>query len=171
MMNQEVPNSMYAQGGGYGPPPGGYGQPPGGMPPGGAPPGGAPMGPPPGGYGQPPGGMPPGGVPPAGAPMAPPGGMPMAPPGAPMGGGDLQKSLGTWFILSIVSILCGCGLLAVIPIYLTHTAKQALQQGDIATVEKNLKIAKVCVLLGFTSYALGLLLSALYVILFVLPAM
>ena len=32
---------------------------------------------------------------------------------------------------------------------MTHTAKTSLQQGDIATVEKNLKIAKICVILGW----------------------
>ena len=141
MMNHEVQNNIHAQGGAYGPPPGGYGQPPGGAPPAGAPyggpPGGAPMGPP--------GGAPMG--PPGGAPMAPPGGG--APPGMPGGGGDLEKTVGKWFILSILSLFCGCGLLGLVPIYMTHTAKQALAQGDVATVEKNLKIAKICVILGW----------------------
>jgi uncharacterized protein YqhQ len=82
-----------------------------------------------------------------------------------MGGGDLEKSIGTWFILSCLSFVCGCGILCVVPIYLTHTAKQALQQGDIATVEKNLKIAKVCVILGWVFIVLYALAAIAWVIL------
>ena len=146
MMNQQVQDNIVAQGGGYGPPPGGYGQPPGGMPPGGMPPGAPPAGAPPGA---------PAGMPPGGAPMAPPGGAPMAapgggpPPGAPPpAGGDMEKTVGNWFIISVISIFCWCGLLGIIPTYLMHTAKQALQQGDMATVEKNLKNTKICIYLG-----------------------
>ena len=144
MMNPQVQNNVQAQGGGYGPPPGGYGAPPGGAPPAGMP-GGAPPGMP--------GGMPPGGMPmqphPGAPMMGPPGGM--MPPG---GSSDMEKTLGKWFILSCVSIVCGCGLLGLVPIYMTHTAKQALANGDMATVEKNLKIAKICVILGWVFFIL-----------------
>ena len=77
-----------------------------------------------------------------------------------MGGDDLKKSLDKWFILSCLSLICGCGLLGIIPIYMTHTAKASLQQGDVATVEKNLKIAKICVILGWVFlvlYMIGVL--------------
>jgi hypothetical protein len=150
MTNQEAPGTVYVQGGGYGPPPGGYGPPPG------------------GGYGQP---MPPGGYgPPPGAPM--PGGAPMGPPGggpppAPGGGSmhpELQKSLDTWFIISIVSILCGCGCLAAVPIYLTYAGKKSLTEGNVGDAESKLKIAKICVILGLVGYVLSLV---LYVVWFV----
>jgi hypothetical protein len=151
MMNPQVQTSIHAQGGGYGPPPGGYGQPPGAVPPG------APMGAPPG-------------VPPGGVPMAPPGGAPMAypgggmPPGGPGGpvNPELEKSLKTWFILSCLSLVCGCGILGLLPIWLTYTGKQSLMQGDVATAEKNVKIAKICVILGWVMLIVSVVLVAVW---------
>lgn|SRR5690606_17704904 len=127
MMNHQ-PESIQAAGGGYGPPPGG-------MPPGGG------MG---GGYGAPP---------PGGAPMAPPGGgmMPGGMPGGmtPGGGGgnaDLAAKANKYFILSLCS-LCGCGLLAIIPILFSHQAKEAVAKGDMATAEQKLGTVKICLIL------------------------
>jgi predicted small lipoprotein YifL len=71
----------------------------------------------------------------------------------------MKKAVDKWFLLSILSIFCGCGLLGLVPVYMTHTAKAAVQAGDMATVEKNLKIAKICVILGWVwlvLYGLGL---------------
>jgi hypothetical protein len=142
MMIPEVQNTVNAQGGGFGPPPGGgYGAPPG------------------GGYGQPGGYGPPPGAPGGVPPMAPPGGGYGAPPPGPVGGGDpaLEKSLGTWFILSILAFFCGCSCLAAVPVYLVHTGKQAYAAGDYAGAKSKLKIAKICVILGWVFAVLGIL--------------
>ncbi len=160
MMNQEVPSTVHAQGGGgYGPPPGGYGPPPGGGY--GQPPG--------GGYGQP--GAPGGYGPPPGAPM--PGGAPMAPPGGgppPAPGGnvnpELQKSLDTWFIISIVSIVCGCGCLAAVPIYMTYAGKKSLAEGNAADAQGKLKIAKICVIVGVAFEILGVIMWLVWALAF-----
>ncbi|MFC1641833.1 hypothetical protein ACFL5O_03965 [Myxococcota bacterium] len=154
MMNQEGLSTVNAQGGGYGPPPGGggYGPPPG------------------GGYGQPmaPGGYgPPGGVPmPGGAPMAPPGGGPPPNPGAGTVNPELEKSMNTWFILSIVSIVCGCGCLAAVPIYLTHAGAKSLAEGNVADAESKLRIAKICIILGLVGYVLAIIGWVIWAIVF-----
>jgi hypothetical protein len=148
MMNHEVPSTVHAQGGGYGPPPGGYGPPPGGGY-------GQPMAP--GGYGPPPGAPMPGG-----APMAPPGG---GPPPAPGGGGanpDLEKSLKTWMILSILTFFCGCGCLAGVPAYMAYAGQKSLATGNVADAESKLKIAKICTILGFVWGLLSYVGAAIY---------
>ena len=156
MMNQEVPSTVHAQGGGYGPPPGGYGPPPG------------------GGYGQQP--MAPGGYgPPPGAPM--PGGAPMAPPGGgppPAPGGsvnpELEKSLKTWMILGILTFFCGCWCLAAVPAYLAYAGQKSLSTGNVADAESKLKITKICTILGFVWGILAYVGAALYYFLVVAAA-
>lgn len=135
-------NVVHAQGGGYGPPPGGYGAP----------------GAPPGGYGAPPG------MPGPGGPMGPPGGAPMAPPGGGMppgmGGGappDLQAHINKWFNLSLLSIICGCGLLGLINVYFAHQAKEALGKGDTMTAQEKIKVARMLCMVGYVVFALYLL--------------
>lgn len=136
-------NVVHAQGGGYGPPPGGYGAP----------------GAPPGGYGAPPG------MPGPGGPMGPPGGAPMAPPGGGMppgmgGGGappDLQAHVNKWFNLSLLSIICGCGLLGLINVYFAHQAKEALGRGDSMTAQEKIKVARMLCMVGYVVFALYLL--------------
>jgi hypothetical protein len=108
----------------------------------------------PGGYGPPPGA-------PGGMPMAPPGGG-MMPGGAPAGGGseELKKKIDKWFILSIVSIFCGCGLLGLINVFFAHNAKQAFQQGDTATAEQKINTAKLLCMVGYVImvlYVLGII--------------
>jgi len=148
-------------GGGYGPPPGGFGAPPGGygQAPGGfgAPPGG--FGAPPGGYGPGPGGF---GAPPPGAygpqgPYGPPG-----PYGTPPG--DLQQRVDRWFILSIVSIFCGCGVLGIIPILIANNAKDALRIGNFAKAESDIGTAKLLCILGYVAVGLALLFYLVYFI-------
>jgi Interferon-induced transmembrane protein len=150
-MNPNYPGG----GGGYGGPPGGgapggYGGPPGGGPPGGyggGPPGGAP----PGGYGGgPPGYGPPGG--PGG--YGPPGGYGGGPPGFGAGPGgaapdDLRKKVDFWFIMSIVSVFCGCGILGIINIIYANGAKQALAVGDFATASSKIGTAKTLCIIGY----------------------
>ncbi|MEB2311899.1 MAG: CD225/dispanin family protein [Polyangiaceae bacterium] len=130
---------------GYIPPGGPPGAPPFGAPPGGAPP-----------YGAPPGGAPPYGAPPGGAPPygAPPGGAPGF--GGPPGGGppDLEAHVKKWFTLSIVSFFCGCGILALIPIMMASSAKDALSKGDVATAQQKIGTARMLVLIGFGLMAL-----------------
>ncbi len=148
MMEQQT--GIQAQGGGYGPPPGGYG-----------PPGGAP-----GGYGAPPGmpGAPPGPMapPPGGAPMAPPGGG--MPPG--MGGGaappDLQAYVNKWFNLSLLSIICGCGLLGLINVYFAHQAKQSLAAGNAPDAQAKIKTARMLCIVGYVVFALYVVLGIVY---------
>ena len=144
---------IQAQGGGYGPPPGGYGAPPG-----------APMGAPPGAYGPPPGA-------PGGMPMAPPGGgmMPGGAPGGP-GGDELKKKVDKWFMLSIVSIFCGCGLLGLINVFFAHNAKQALQQGDVATAEQKINTAKMLCIVGYVVFGLYFIGGIIYAILMAVAA-
>ena len=155
-------NPNYPGGGGYGPPGGG--------PPGGAPPGGGSYGGPPGGYGPPPGG---GGYgpPPGGSYGAPPGGF-GSPPGFGVPGGfggapggappeDLKKKIDLWFILSIVSVFCGCGLFGLINIFFANAAKQALAAGDYATATSKIGIAKLLTIIGFVCFGLMMLLYAI----------
>ncbi|MCW5791689.1 MAG: hypothetical protein KIT72_14825 [Polyangiaceae bacterium] len=94
------------------------------------------------------GGPPPGG--PMGGPMVP--GAPMA-----MGGAqpDLVKQATTWLILSCVTFICGCGLLAAVPAFFAWKAKQAAEAGDVAEFESKIKISKICVIVGFALSALG----------------
>jgi hypothetical protein len=132
--------TIWAQGGGYGPPPGGYGPPPGGY----APPAG-----PPGGYGPPP------------QQFGPPGGMPAAPGGGPVPP-DLQAHVQKWFTLSIVSIFCGCGLLGIINVLMANQAKEALARGDVATAQDKIKTARLLCILGYVSLALQLVLVAFW---------
>jgi hypothetical protein len=140
--------------GGYGPPPGGFGAPPGGF---GAPPGG--FGAPPGGYGPQPGGF---GAPPAGpyGPYGPPG-----PYGAPPG--ELQQRVDRWFILSIVSIFCGCGVLGIIPILIANNAKDALRRGDFAKAESDIGTVKLLCILGYVAVGLALLFYLVYFVIII----
>lgn len=107
-------------------------------------------------------------APPGGAPMAPPGGGPM-PGGAPMGGGggnpaELQKQVQTWLILSFVSIICGCGLLGIIPIIFAFQAKSAAEAGDEAGMKSKLQIAKICIIIGWVLFGLSLILNIISLI-------
>lgn len=156
----------HAQGGG---PPGGFpppgGHPPPGAPPGHPPPGGYPPGPPPGGY-PPPGGFAPGYHP--GAPgLAPYGGYPGAPGFAPSEAeiGELRRRAEKWFVLSIVSIFCGCGLLGVVNIVLASNAKTSIERGDIADAQSKLQVVKILCSIGFVVAGLVLVLYLLYFVL------
>jgi len=82
-----------------------------------------PYGPP--GYGPPPMGM---------------GGMGPPPP-------DLQSSIGTWFVLSILSIFC-CLIGGVIAIIQASAAKSALAQGDYMTAQAKISSAKTWVIVN-----------------------
>jgi hypothetical protein len=157
-----------AGGGGFGgPPAGGYGPPPGGF---GGPPAGGFGGPPAGGFGAPPGGFgaAPGGygVPPAGpyGPSGPYG--PPAPYGSPGPYGsppqELQQRVERWFILSIVSLFCGCGVLGIIPILIANNAKDALRQGNYAKAESDIGTAKLLCILGYVAIGLVLLFYLVY---------
>ena len=151
-MNPNYPGG----GGGYGGPPGGgapggYGGPPGGAPPGGY--GGPPQGGAPGGYGAPPGG---GGYGPPGF-GGQGGGFGAGPGGAPPD--DLKKKVDLWFILSIVSIFCGCGLLGIINIVFANNAKQALAAGDFATASSKIGTAKTLCIVGYAVFGIGVILN------------
>lgn len=151
-----------AQGGGYGPPPGGFGAPPGGF---GAPPG--------GGYGAPGGmGAPPAGFPPPGgmSPMAPPGGGPMAGGGPGDANAELKAQLDKWFIISIVVVVfcCSCWPLGAAGIYMIHSGKGLLAQGNAAGAEEKLKTGKT---LTLVAAGLGALLMIVSIILNVVSAM
>ncbi len=137
MINQQ-PEQIHAAGGGYGPPPGG-GYPGGGY---GAPPGGAPM------------------APPGGGPMM--GGMPGMPGGGGGGGGDIEavkKTVQTWLILSFVSIFCGCGLLALVPILFAFQAKTAAEQGNATLALEKIKISKICIIIGWVLLVISIILN------------
>jgi hypothetical protein len=90
--------------------------------------------------------------------MPPPYGAPPAVPPA------LQKKVDLWFILSIVSIFCGCGLLAIVPILIANGAKEALRRGDFAKAESDIKTAKILVILGFVGVSLLVLAYIAYVV-------
>jgi predicted membrane protein len=79
-------------------------------------------------------------------------------PGVPP---DLQKKVDLWFILSIVSIFCGCGILGIIPILLANGAKDALRQGDLAKAEKDIGTAKLLCILGYSLIGLVVIAYAL----------
>ena len=160
-----------AGGGGFGgPPPGGYSPPQGGF---GAPPQGGDFGsPPPGGFGSPPPGgfgAPPGGYgapggfggPPPG-PYGAPG--PYGPPGGPYGAPppELQARVDRWFILSIVSIFCGCGVLGIVPILISNNAKEALRNGNFAKAESDIGTAKLLCILGYVGMGLALIFYIIY---------
>lgn len=96
--------------------------------------------------------------------MAPPGGAPA--PGAGPANTELQKSLETWFVLSLISIVCGCGCLAVVPIYLTYAGKKSLSEGNVADAESKLKIAKICIIAGIAYAVVATVLTVLYLVVF-----
>jgi hypothetical protein len=158
-----------AGGGGFGgPPPGGYGPPQGGF---GAPPQGGDFGAPPGGFGAPPGGYgaPPGGYGAPGGFGAPPQGPygapgPYGPPGGPYGAppAELQAKVDRWFILSIVSIFCGCGVLGIVPILISNNAKEALRNGNFAKAESDIGTAKLLCILGYVAAGLALVFYLIY---------
>ena len=138
-MNPNVPG-----GGGYGGPPGGggYGGPPGG-----------------GGYGGPPGG---GGYPPPGGFGGPPAYGAFGVPGANIPGAappDLQTKLIIWLVLSILSFFCGCGILGVVPIIFAILAMSANSSGDYAQAESRIRVAKICVCIGYVVLAIAIVLN------------
>lgn len=153
--NSTVHAGGYPQGGGYGgPPPGGGGF----GPQGGAPGGGGGFGPPQGGgggFGQPPAG--------GGGFGPPPGGGGFGPQG---GGEDVNTTLP--FILGGATFFCGCGIFAVIPLFLAYQAHQAKQQGDLAGAKAK---AKTATMVGGGMLGLGIVMLILYVILNVVAAM
>ena len=108
------------------------------------------MGGPPGGaWGQPPQGYgPPMGY---GAPMGP--GM-AAPP-------ELQSKVNTWFILSIVSIFCGCGLFGIINVIYASGAKSALATGNFAVAESKINTAKTLCIIGYVMLPVVIALNVL----------
>jgi hypothetical protein len=180
-MSPNYPGGGGPPGGGYGGPPGGggYGGPPGGGGYGGPPPGGGGYGGPPpggGGYGGPPpggggyGGPPGGGYggPPGGGGYGPPGGAPPGGPpgyGGPPGGGfgqgneALKKKVDLWFILSIVSFFCGCGLFAIVNIIFANGAKQAFAAGDYATAESKISTARTLCIVGYVLFPILIVLQ------------
>ena len=103
-------------------------------------------------------------APPGGAPMAPPGGGP--PPG--MGGQadpDAMKKANLWFYLSILSFFCGCYFpLGIVPTYMSYSAKKLLEEGDAEGAQSKLKIAKICVILGWVLCVLYALAFAVFLV-------
>ncbi len=86
--------------------------------------------------------------------------------GAPGGDAEaLKKKTDLWFILSIVSIFCGCGLLGIINIFFAHQAKQAYAAGDYATAEKKVGIAKILCIVGYVMFGLAVILNIISVVL------
>jgi hypothetical protein len=59
-----------------------------------------------------------------------------------------------WFILSIVSFFCGCGILCIIPIIFANGAKQALAAGDYATASSKIGTAKTLCIVGYVLFPL-----------------
>lgn len=81
------------------------------------------------------------------------------PPGGTPGGApaDLQAHVNKWFMLSIVSIFCGCGLLGLINVFLANQAKQALAAGDATTAAAKIKTARMLCIVGYVLLVLGFL--------------
>jgi cytochrome c biogenesis protein CcdA len=105
---------------------------------------------------------------PGGAPMVPPGG---GPPPAPGGiNPELEKSLKTWMILSILTFFCGCWCLAAVPAYMAYAGQKSLAAGNVADAESKLKIAKICTILGFVWGVLSAIGGILYYVLVVMAA-
>lgn len=78
---------------------------------------------------------------------------------------DLQKKVDLWFMLSIVSLFCGCGLLGLIPIFMSNAAKEAIQRGDYALAQDKIGTAKLLVILGFSGAALiGLIYFVIFLV-------
>ena len=77
------------------------------------------------------------------------------------GGGppDLQAYVQKWFILSIVSIFCGCGLLGLINVFLANNAKQALAAGDATTAMQKIKTARMLCIVGYVVLGLAILVN------------
>jgi cytochrome c biogenesis protein CcdA len=93
------------------------------------------------------------------------------PPPAPGGfNPELEKSLKTWMILSILTFFCGCWCLAAVPAYLAYAGQKSLSAGNVADAESKLKITKICVILGFVWGILACIGSALYYFLVVAAA-
>jgi len=93
--------------------------------------------------------------------MAPPGGG--MPPG--MGGGappDLQAHVNKWFNLSLLSIICGCGILGLINVYFAHQAKQSLQAGNVQDAQDKIKTARLLCIVGYVLFGLNVLAGIAY---------
>lgn len=106
-----------------------------------------------------------GGPPMGGAPMAAPmsalaapaaGGALMA-SGGGGGGDDIKKSAMTWLILSCLSFCFGCSIFALVPIFFAFKAKQAADAGDAAEFQAKVKIAKICVIIGWVLVVLAII--------------
>jgi len=86
-----------------------------------------------------------------------------------MGGGgappDLQAHVNKWFNLSLLSIICGCGLLGLINVYFAHQAKEALGKGDAATAQEKIKTARMLCIVGYVLFGLAVVLNIVAVIL------
>jgi cytochrome c biogenesis protein CcdA len=106
---------------------------------------------------------------PGGAPMAPPGGGPPPAPGGAINP-ELEKSLKTWMILSILTFFCGCWCLAAVPAYLAYAGQKSLSTGNVADAESKLKIAKICTILGFVWGILSTIGGILYYVLVVMAS-
>ena len=90
--------------------------------------------------------------------------------GGPPGGAppeQLKKQIDLWFILSIVSLFCGCGLFGIINIVYANGAKEALAAGDYATAQSKIATAKTLCIIGYVGAAL---LFGLYLVLIVVAA-
>lgn len=102
--------------------------------------------------------------------MAPPGGGPMAGGGPGDANAELKAQLDKWFIISIVVVVlcCSCWPLGAAGIYMIHSGKGLLAQGNAAGAEEKLKTGKT---LTLVAAGLGALLMIVSIILNVVSAM
>jgi len=73
---------------------------------------------------------------------------------------ELKRRVDLWLMLSVASIVLGCGVLAIVPIVLARNAKLALQRLDQAEAERDVGLARLMCLLGYVACVLGLLVYA-----------
>ncbi len=88
--------------------------------------------------------------------------------GAPAAGGaqaDLVKQATTWLILSCLTFVCGCGILAAVPAFFAWKAKQAAEAGNVAEFESKIKISKICVGIGLVMFVLIVILNVVSIVL------
>lgn len=100
-----------------------------------------------------------------GGPMAGPMGGAMAGMNQMAGGDDIKKQAQTWFIISCVSFFCGCGIFAAVPIFFAWKAKQAADVGNAQEFQDKVKIAKICVFIGWGLLVLSIILNVVSAVL------
>lgn len=82
------------------------------------------------------------------------------PPPQTLGGGPSQTRCIVWLVLSCVSLLCGCSLLAIIPITLSIIALVKRESDPKLALLLN-RIAIGCVSLGFAFLLVAIVLNVL----------